>query len=166
MIRGDTAARAFWVDEMDHDAVVLQRRTDLRNWVDGHEDADGYLVTQLGVASPVDREGEAEVDKGRRRCEDIVDRRGWAAGATKEMACCGSEELGRTQPDVVSPALPQYGTRAQEEEAEVGVTRVRQLQGIGMNNVEVDEASPVGETGRGPDVEGARLLQQYEHRRW
>ena len=45
--------------------------------------------------------------------------------------------------------LGQYGTRWAKEEAEIGVIRVRQLQGSGVNKVEVDGASPVGETGRG-----------------
>ena len=51
--------------------------------------------------------------------------------------------------DVVSFALRQYGTRRAMEQAEVGVTRVRQLQGIGPSNVVADGASPLGESGRG-----------------
>ena len=35
-----------------------------------------------------------------------------------------------TLTDVVSPALRQYGTRRAKEEAEVGLTRVRQLHGV------------------------------------
>ena len=70
VIRGDDAARAIRVHEVDHDAVVSLRRTDLRNWVDGHDDVDKHLATRLGVR------------QGRRRREDIVDRRGWPAGAT------------------------------------------------------------------------------------
>ena len=51
--------------------------------------------------------------------------------------------------DAVSLALRQCGTRRAKEEVGVGVTRVQQLQGVGLNNAEVDGASPVGETGRG-----------------
>ena len=42
-----------------------------------------------------------------------------------------------TVTDVVSPALRQYGTRRVKEEAEVGFTRVRQMQGV-ASNVEAD----------------------------
>ena len=38
---------------------------------------------------------------------------------------------------VVSPALRQHGTRRAKEEAEVGVTRVQQLQGTGVSSVQV-----------------------------
>ena len=43
-----------------------------------------------------------------------------------------------TPTDAVSPALRQHGTRPAKEEAEVGVTRVRQLQDTGASSVEVD----------------------------
>ena len=42
-----------------------------------------------------------------------------------------------TLTDVVSPALRQCGTRRAKEEAEVGFTRMRQLQGV-ASNVEAD----------------------------
>ena len=37
---------------MDHDAVVMQRRADLKYWVDGYEDVDRHLETQLGIDTP------------------------------------------------------------------------------------------------------------------
>ena len=46
--------------------MVMQRRADVRNLVAGYEDVDRHLVTRLGVdtsVSPVNREGEAEIDK-------------------------------------------------------------------------------------------------------
>ena len=90
-IRGDEDARVVGVDEVDHDAVVLQR---------AHILGTGWLVTMM-------------------RDKHLATR------------------------------LGQYGTRWPKEEAEVGVARVRPLQGSGVNKVEVDGASPVGETGRG-----------------
>ena len=64
--RGDEAASATRVDRLVHDAVVLQRRTDLRNKVDGHAELVKQLATRLGVdtpVTPVHRDGETEVDK-------------------------------------------------------------------------------------------------------
>ena len=66
VIRGDEAARAIRVDRLIHDAVVLQRRTDLWNKVDGHAELVKQLATGLGVdtpVTPVHRDGETEVDK-------------------------------------------------------------------------------------------------------
>ena len=66
VIRGDEAARAIRVDRLVHDAVVLQRRTDLGNKVDGHAELVKHLATRLGVdtpVTPVHRDGETEVDK-------------------------------------------------------------------------------------------------------
>ena len=44
----------------------MQRRADVNNSVTGYEDVDRNLATRLGVvtpASPVNREGVAEVDE-------------------------------------------------------------------------------------------------------
>ena len=48
VIRGDEAASAIRVDRLVHDAVVLQRRTDLRNKVDGHAELVKQLATGVG----------------------------------------------------------------------------------------------------------------------
>ena len=66
VIRGDEAVSAIQVDRLVHDAVVLQRRTDLWNKVDGHAELVKHLATRLGVDTPVTpyhRDGETEVDK-------------------------------------------------------------------------------------------------------
>ena len=52
VIRRDEAFRAIRVDGVDHDAVVLQRPTNLRNWVDGHDEADKHLATRLELGTP------------------------------------------------------------------------------------------------------------------
>ena len=51
VIRGDEAAGAVRIDEVDQDAVVMQRRADVRNWVAGFEDVDKHY--RLGVDTPV-----------------------------------------------------------------------------------------------------------------
>ena len=66
VIRGDEAARAVRIDEVDHDSVAMQRDADVKNWVVGYADVDTNLATRLGVdtpVSPVNREGEAEIEK-------------------------------------------------------------------------------------------------------
>ena len=92
MIRGEEAARAIRVDGLERDALVLQRRADLRSWVGGHAELDMQLATRLGVdtrATPVQRNGEAELDKTTEDIKDLVDRRGCPAGAAQEVAFRG-----------------------------------------------------------------------------
>ena len=47
VIRGCEAARAVRNDEADHDAVVRQRRADVKNWVASYEDVDRNLAREF-----------------------------------------------------------------------------------------------------------------------
>ena len=76
-----------------------------------------------------------------------------------------------TLSDVVSPELRQYGARRAKQEAEVGSTCVRQLQGAASNGdadgpslvTNLDVAEDVGDMAKEGAVvaEGARLATEY-----